>query len=209
MAGKRMKLSVVIPTCALGKTTGLSSGRQPYAFRAYLLRCFTLPLLRRLPLHEIIVVGDFESGAGYTYVPCPSIHLDAIHSALDKREAGFRASSGEWIAYLADDHIPHGDAFLFAYKYMARSDVVSFNRRTRMRVGAGEELNCGMGDGYINGHGAIYRHDVLEQCPWRDVPHVFSYDISHTLQIKEAGFHIMYAPDAYIEDCEYGATPWI
>lgn len=203
-------LSVVIPTVALGTTTRLSSGKQAYSQRAYLLRCFLLPALRADPLvNEIVVVGEFEPGAGYTYVPCPNVRFDNVHDALAQRQAGFAATTGEWVAYIADDHMVTPNTFARARSYMAIGDVVSLNRRTRMRNGAGEDLNCGAADGYYNGHGCVFRRDVLEACPWSAVPRIFSYDVAHSAQIKAAGFHLVYAPDAYVEDVEAGAQPWL
>lgn len=209
---KRPSLSIVIPTCAGSTTTRLSSGKQPYQFREYLLRCFTLPRLRDdLFVSEIIVVGEFEPGLGYTYLPVPNVHGDNIHDALAQRDAGCRAATGEWIGVLADDHYPEAHCFGKAWKYLGMGDVVSLARQTRMRNGAGERLNNGSSGPapYANGHGTLYRRDVLEHCPWSDVPRVWSFDVAHTRQIQAEGFNIIYADDAAVEDVEWGARPWL
>lgn len=202
-------ISLIIPTCALSQTTRLSSGRQPYQFRAFLLRCFTLPQAIADPhIDEVIVVGEFEAGVGYQYVNVPNVHHDNIHDALAQRQAGFETATSDWLLYLADDHVldPHATGRM--QKYMSLGDVISLNRGTRMRHANGELLNAGMANGYINGHAACYRRDVLATCPWSNAPRQFTYDIAHTGQIRQAGFAHVYAPDAIAWDCEYGATPW-
>ena len=206
-----MSISLVIPTCALGNAalTPLSSGKQAHAFRAYLLRCFTLPQALANPLiAEVIIVGEFETGANYRYLEVPSVTHDNVRDALHKRDVGCRAATGDWIMMLADDHVLDSSAISRTQKYTQIGDVVSLNRRTRMRHADGETLNSGMRDGYINGHAALYRRDVLEHCPWSAVERRFTFDVLHTEQVKHAGFHVVYAPDAYAEDVEYGAMPW-
>lgn len=201
-------LSVAIPTVAMGQTTRLSSGKQPYAFREYLLKCFTLPALIADPLvDEIIVVGEFEDGQGYRYVFVPNVHHDNVHDALAQRQAGFEASTGDLVLYLADDHVTDRYTIANALKYLAYGDVVSLARATRMRRVEGEPLNSG-GGRYVNGHGALYRRDVLERVPWALAPRVFSYDVAHTAQLVAMGVPWVTAPDAVVWDCEYLAKPW-
>jgi len=62
--------------------------------------------------------------------------------------------------------------------------------------------------GYISGHCAIYRREVIEACPWNMVPHVWTMDIEHTKQIRNAGFKIVHTDAIKVWDCEWGSEPW-
>src|SRR5205823_297714 len=73
-----------------------------HAARAALVKERVLPsVLRVLP--EVYVVGDFEPGAGYTYLPVPAITHTTI-DALIKRDVGALATTSKWVLYLSDDH---------------------------------------------------------------------------------------------------------
>ena len=94
------------------------------------------------------------------------------------------------------------------------ADVISPARWTRLRHSLGEQLNGGepggrwSGAGHFNGHGCLFKREVLERCPWDTLPRVFAYDMAQTERIREAGFHILWASDVRIWDVEHGAQPW-
>ena len=206
------RISLVIVTAALGDGIPLSSGKQAHSFRAYLLRCHILPQVIAMPFHEVLVVGEFEYGRTYQYVPEPSIERSSIHDGLRKRQTGCAAASGDWIMVMNDDHLLAPDFLEQARTQMAVADVISPSRWTRMR-GAPEQLNDGFGgspwaDRYVCGHGALYSREVLNQCPWDRVPKVFTLDVAHTQQIRDAGFSVNYHPQAQLWDVEFGAQPW-
>lgn len=207
-----MNTSLVITTAALADPTltPLSSGRQPHRFREYLLKCHILPqAAAMLDIQEVLVVGDFEDGEGYRYIPVPSVERSSIFDSLRKRQIGCAEAKGNWIIVQNDDHLLDPDFVSRMWKYVAAdTGVVSPARRTRLRRTAGEALNSGSRDGYINGHTAAYRRDVLQRCPWDNCPRIFSYDVAHTHMIRDAGFDIVFPADVITWDCEYLAEPW-
>lgn len=211
-------ISLVITTCALlDGEVPLSSGKQPHAFRAYLLRNFLLPqAIASGVFREIFVVGEFEAGPSYTHLDVPSVERSSIHDSLRKRQAGTDAATGDWIVVQNDDHLWDAHAFTNARPWMLDNvaDVISPARWTRLRGVAGERLNGGepgnpwSGAGHVCGHGAIYKANVLRACPWSALPKIFSYDVAHSEAIRNAGYHIVWADNVKVWDVEEGATPW-
>lgn len=223
-------ISLIINTNCLGESAqGLSSGKQPYANRAYLLRNFIIPQAVANPvITEVIVAGEFEEGNDYEYVPYKGIYNNCA-DALLQRQVGFEASNGDTsigdiVIFQHDDHLLDFDAITLSLML----DVVSPARYTRLRNSAGERLNggeprpcpdpkncrehlgippCGS-IGYISGHCAIYRRKVIEVCPWSNVSPTFAWDGSHTKQIREAGFLIDWSTENKCWDIEYGSEPW-
>ena len=226
-------ISLCINTCALGEKSRsvLSSGKQPHEQRAFSLRNFVLPAAIADPtFDEIIVVGEWEPGDGYTYIEVPSEHFSCV-DALQQRQVGFERSRGGIIFFQHDDHMlermPFWDETENAIILWIREphDVVVPSRYTRLRNVNGEKLYNGwpwdveakdlFGDdvrseysGYISGHLAIYRRDVLEACPWGDVPKQHTWDVAHTAQIRAAGFTIEWSEALRCYDIEAGSTPW-
>ena len=200
-----MSLSIIINSVAAAGHAKhkLSSGGVPYSWRAYALQNFILPRYTNDPnVDEVIVAGNWHGGEGYKYVPVPDVH----HSWADciaQRQAGFEAATGDVLIFQHDDHwfdldtLP-ADGF---------ADVFSPSRWTFARTTAGEQLNSGFGQ-YIDGHGALYAREVIERCPWAEVPVVFTMDVEHTKQIRAAGFEIVWDDKFHIYDCEKDATPW-
>ena len=177
-----------------------------YKIRAYALRCFLLPMAIT-NFDEVIVAGEWEEGEGYTYVHAPSKFFGA-EDALHQRQAGFEASTGNVIVHCHDDHYIEGNTNGKLF------DVLSPARYTRLRRVAGERLNGGepkldVGNaGYVCGHSAIYRKEVLEACPWKNVPAIFTWDIQHTAQIKSLGLSIEWVSTIRAWDIEFGSKPW-
>ena len=204
-----MNTSIIINTCALGAyahaVVGSDGHGGLHAWRAYVLRNWIIPMYTRWPT-ELIIVGEWEPGPGYIYIPCRGETLSCVN-ALVQRQAGFEVSTGDIIVCQHDDHVFDG---LTITAEALRWDVISPRRHTYLRTlrAGGEWLNDGSRDGYILGHGAIYKRQVLERCPWKDVPLVYSWDEAHTQQIRAAGFTTGYAPDIVIRDVEPGGKPW-
>lgn len=192
-----MNLSIIVNTCSLGpraqEVTG-STTPSPHAWRAYALRHFILPIYRAYG-SEVIVVGEYEDGEGYTYIPSPSRFFSAV-DALHQRQEAFEASTGELVAFVHDDHllnfarasnVPWGDADVFV--------------PPRFRRGVGR-LNNGFEAGYVSGHAAIYTREILEAAPWGDVPKVHTWDIEHTKMLRAAGARIIQVPALEAWDVE-------
>src|SRR5262245_46660542 len=98
-------ISVVVNTCCLGKRAGAqasSSGNQ-YAKRAAYLRDTVLPRLKS-SFDQVIVAGEFESGPGYEYAPCPSRYFNC-RDVLAQRQAGFSLTRYDFILFQMDDHV--------------------------------------------------------------------------------------------------------
>jgi len=233
-----VSISLVINTCAGRSSTpwrSVSHGGQPYEQRAYALQNFILPAAITDPdIDEVIVSGEWHDGEGYTYVPKPSIHFSS-DDAPHQRQAGFEAAKGDWLIFQHDDHMlenPLESAvnhdlegqlkaeIEYAKCYASPSaDVLIPQRWTRLRNVAGERLPNGEPQeysshpveafGYISGHCAIYRREVLEKCPWSEVPAIRTWDMSHTEQIREADFNIHWSDSLKVWDVECGSTPWV
>lgn len=216
-----MKVSIVINSAALAPHADitLSSGHAPYSWRAYALRNFILPSYLKYPDVEIIVAGTWEEGPGYTYIPVPQ-EFKSWRDCIAQRQAGFEVATGDLIIHQHDDHILEPRSLDGAW------DVLVPQRWTRLRNPEGERLNHGEPEvqlansvmqnnfnpsapiGYIGGHCAIYYRKVLEACPWKDVPQVFTLDCEHTKQVRAAGFKIEWASQLRVYDVENSAEPW-
>ena len=205
-----MTISLIINTCCLGPRAEavLSSGKQPHNLREFLLKCFIIPKAIESPaIDEIIVVGEYEPGEGYTYVHSPSVYFNC-RDALHQRQAGFEASHGDVLLFQHDDHLvtgslPPASAFLGPENV----GVVVPERQTRMRLWTGEQLPSGQGL-YIMGHAACYLREVLERCPWGDVLKYFDWDRAQTHQIRQAGYAIAWTDRLIAWDIEMGSKPW-
>ncbi len=222
-------ISLVINTCAGGPKAAetLSSGRQSHMQRSFALRNFILPAALADPtFSEVIVVGEWEPGDGYIYIEVPSEHFSCV-DALAQRQAGFERSTGDWIVFQHDDHSMNNYVWdvthsLLQWIHLTEADVLVPARYTRLRNVNGERLYNGephtgpdssarsgpLFDGYISGHCAIYRREVLEKCPWGGVEKVHTWDIEHTKQIRDAGFTIEWSDALRVYDCEAGSRPW-
>ena len=217
-------LSVVINTCAIShQELPLSSGRQAYSDRAWLLANVILPVytrwLGRLFV-EVVVVGEYVPAPDITYVPCPSVHKSCV-DALAQRQAGYEALKNhavEWILFQHDDHLFDPNNELLGKQ---AADVLSPSRWTHGRTTIKpERLNDGSFPwnrprgkpyelGYVNGHGCLMRPSVLRNgFRWTDVAPVHTWDVEATKLLERLGVKVSYIPELKLWDMERGATPW-
>ena len=183
-----------------------SSGGVPYSWRAYALQNFILPTYIESPfIDEVIVAGHWHEGTGYTYLPVEAVHFNWA-DCIAQRQAGFEAANGDTLIFQHDDHLLGLEERFVPARFLAAA-VISPDRFTRSRDVAGERLNSGWGQ-YIDGHCAIYQREVIERCPWKDVPVQFTMDMAHTAQIQDVGFRVHWAPEVKVWDVEYGSQPW-
>ena len=232
-----MSVTLAINTCCLDPKAGegSSSGAKPYKQRAFVLKNFILPAaIADDFIDEVIVVGSWETGTGYTYLPKPSINFNCTDT-LHQRQHAFEHSHGDIVIFMHDDHLLdltcNGARFnLAGYMRTHEIDVLVPARYTRLRKVEGERLNSGepgmwpygvsenpditeaakhyANVGYIPGHCAIYRREVLQHCPWADVPEIFQWDTQHSESIHLSGFKTRHTTLARVWDVEEGSTPW-
>lgn len=212
-------ISLVINTCALQNTMyNISSGGVPYNNRAFALRNFILPQYLADPcLDEVIVVGSWEEGEGYKYVHCPSTYYSCV-DALEQRQKGFEASSGDVVIFQHDDHVLQRNVWMedLIGPFDDQADVLSPSRYTRLRHSNGERLNAGEPGynefvppgGHLNGHCSIFRREVIQECPWTDCQKVFTWDVSMTQNVVMKGFKIVWTDAIRCWDVELGSEPW-
>ena len=205
-------LSVVVNTCALGpRAAATISATQaaPYAARRFALGNFIIPALIHDPyVAEVIVVGEWTPGEGYTYVPCPSKFFSS-DDAIAQRQAGFEASSGDIIVFQHDDHILHPKAAQqLVSGAMYGVDVLVLPRFVRSANGDVSKPNGGSATPpYISGHAGAYRREILTRVPWRAVPAIREWDHAQTMLMRGVGARIAWPSDApRVYDVEVGAA---
>lgn len=168
---------------------------------------------------EIIVVGEYEEGEGYTYVPCPSVFRNC-GDALLQRQMGFDAlkykRDTDWILFQHDDHLWCPDNQLDNHE-QRHFDVLSVSRWTRENP---EYYGGRLPDGafpnkppilqYVNGHACLMRPNVflMKQFKWTDAPPIFTWDVKVTQRLEKVGAKIRYTPEYRVWDCERNAKPW-
>ena len=200
-------ISVVINTCALGprsrEVTG-SCSSTPHAARTFALRHFIIPRYVDDPfISEVIVVGEWEPGEDYTYIPHPSEHFSCV-DALSQRQAGFDASSGEIAVFTHDDHIFAADAFSFVAAGF-EGDVILPTRLKRTSGGV-KVLPNGSAEGYVSGHASIMKREMATRAPWSEVEKIHTWDLSHTNLLIREGAHVISSPQIRVYDVELGGA---
>lgn len=180
-----MNLSVIVNTCSLGPMANHVTGSHTdtlHAVRAYALNHFILPHYMRWA-DEVIVVGEYMPGDGYASIHSPSKYFSAV-DALHQRHEGFLASSGDWLAFVHDDHwldLTNAD-----HVHWSSSDVWVPRRYKRIDGRVEPQIN-GMHEDppYIGGHCAIYSRKAIEAAPWDAVPKVWTWDTEHTRMLGD------------------------
>ena len=208
-----MSIACVLNTSCLAPNANdlLSSGKVPYGRRAWLLRNVILPVYRWAGLFsEIVIVGEFEKGEGYTWIPGDSIYQNCA-DALWKRQVGFdalRHKSVEWVLFQHDDHL-YGPTNEYPAGHRIPEDVISPSRWTRARIGSGEPLNDGSHLGHINGHACLMRPGVFRAgFSWAEIPPVFTWDVEASKRLAELKLTHAHVAKLKVWDLEEGSTPW-
>jgi hypothetical protein len=209
-----MRVSVVINSAALGTRSArvLSSGHLPHGQRAELLRKQILPtVLAHRAVDEVVIVGEWEEGAGYRYVPSPSTRFDCT-DALAQRAAGFASCHGDVVLFQHDDHAAQSECLdVLVRKYVPeRTWDVLVPRRMAMDGSTPRVLNNGADEGYVMGHACVMRRAIAEAVPWTRAPAVFTWDVAYTGLLRARDARVRWVDDLVVWDleAELGATPW-
>ena len=169
--------------------------------RRTLIREKVLPsALRHLGGEEVYVVGDFEPGLGYTYLPVPPITGTTI-DALVKRDVGTLATNADGIFYLSDDHMLRDMGVM----PRDRLTIGVPDRRCGDRYG----LNMGLQDGYCGGHAGLFPRELVQRRPWSTMPHHRLWDMLSSHIYVEMGATLEQLPYWTIEDVEPNGRPWL
>ena len=186
----------------------MSSGGVAHGHRAWLLRNLILPTYRWAGLFsELIVVGEWEPGPGYTYLPFASVYRNCA-DALLKRQAGYdalKSKDADWVLFQHDDHLydPTNDFPVLDAHVLAPS------RWTHGRSSVGEPLNDGSAYGYVNGHACLMRPEAFDLgFRWDTIAPVFTWDIEMTKRLADLQLDWQYTPHLRVWDVEEGASPW-
>ena len=205
------RLSVVINTCALGPRaaeTASATNGAVYAARRFALGNFILPAyLNDDFISEVIVVGEWCEGEGYTYIHSPSRYFSS-DDAVAQREAAAKVATGDIIVFQHDDHILHPKAAKeLVTSEMDGADVLVLPRFVRSRLGDLAKPNGSSATPpYIGGHCAAYTSDAISRVPWRAVPAIREWDQAQTMLMRAAGLNIRWPTNTpRVYDCEVGA----
>ena len=205
------RLTVVVNTCALGphalEARSATKGA-PYAMRRFALGNFILPAYVHDPhIAEVIVVGEWCEGDGYTYVPRASQYFSS-DDAVAQRQAAFEASSGDFILFQHDDHVLHPHAARqLVTGAMDLVDVLVLPRFARALHGDVSKPNGGSATPpYVSGHAACFRREILDKVPWSAVPAIREWDQAQTMLLRGVDARIEWPRETpRVYDVEIGA----
>jgi len=155
---------------------------KPYGARAEMLHDIILPYVRE-QFDEVLVVGAFERGEGYQYIPMPPLFRDR-RDALWQRELGARHSRGSILAFSHDDHLLK---FELSRPLETDWDILVPRREDR----DGNELNNGRLEGYMGGHSLFMTREMWAQVPWTSVNTEW-WDVTMTRVWRESGARILW-----------------
>lgn len=185
--------------------------------RRALLDDLVMPSVVAQGFDEVVVVGDYRSGAGWRHLPFRPLTGSTIDAQF-KRDIGTMATSAEWLLYLCDDHRLAPDfskdlaAFMTEHPMGPRDVIVParFCLRNGERIG----LNMGwpgyMGMSYCGGHGGIFHRAAIQEIPWSVAPWSPQWDFYHSRILLERGYRFHYqSASMYIEDIEPNSEPWL
>lgn len=204
----RPDVSIVINTCAGSKNPRVlaqkgsfgNPGKHPYAVRAAKLER-ALERYKSEPV-EVIVVGEWHEGEGYTYVESPGVHNDPTDQ-IPQRHTGAQAAQGDIVVFLNDDHFLDGAALLV--EEMRDTDVGAFKRFAKMPT---EEVTLPTGwASYVHGHGCAMTREALRKMPWSAVTTLIQCDVIHTQLCRDAELKIKQLERPFLWDIEVGDLP--
>ena len=160
---------------------------KPYGYRRAYMYEHVLPAARKEGWHEIFVVGAFEKGDGYTYIPMEPIYRDR-RDALWQREFGARHATGDVLAFSHDDHMfAEGTIDALARHNFEPWDIL-VPRRENLN---GDLLNNGRDGNYMGGHSLLMKRAIWAKTPWTCVDTEF-WDVSLTRIWREEGAKIVW-----------------
>lgn len=173
-----------------------------------------LPAVRACHPTQLLVVGDYLQGNGYTYLPVPPL-THSTTDALVKRDVAALACTTNWIAYFSDDHLPAND---FGEQLdrlpLTKYDVFVPARYASQEGHEGERLNMGEPT-YCGGHAGLFRRSLIQEMPWSAGPHDRLWDLLNSQRHQQAGarYHWEPADESQVKlrvfDVEPGASPWL
>ena len=188
-----MKTSLIINTCsmdALAAPRKSLYANAPYGARASLLRDKIILAACIEGWDEIFVVGSFESGKGYRYIPMQPIYRDR-RDALWQRELGARHATGDVLAFAHDDHMFAPGTLAQLKKHpQAWWDILVPERVDEK----GNLLDNGKDAGYMGGHCLLMKRATWAAVPWTSVDTEW-WDVTLTRVWKEEGAKIMWTDD--------------
>lgn len=209
-----MKFSVVVNTCSMQDRADTHAGPsgKPYSIRRSFIHDIIVPRLVDDPyVAEVVVVGSFEPGDRYTYVPV----TETFHNCRDvlaQREAGWqkaRRGNPDAVLFLMDDHVPAPGFFHGCHESFVDLpwSVLTPNRRS---ASSGATLNSGWnGVGvldplgrYAHTHGIVLTPEALTKCPWIGLTPLYRFDVLHTMWFADRGLKIHTASNVFVEDLE-------
>jgi len=165
-----MRASLIINTAALAPHAA-SSGN-PFRAGTYAERVAMVDEIIEKSVgrwDEIIVAGNYKPSlddpSAYSYIDVPPMYGDR-RDALVQREMGARLSTGEYLAFTHDDHLPD-----FAAEDIPSGGWHILVPRREHGV-TGVKLPNGEEEGYMGGHTLIMKRAIWVTIPWLSVtPH--------------------------------------
>lgn len=210
-----MKTSLIINTCAGSKDEAtLDKGgtrgnrrKKTYRERAPKLK----ECLRRYTQYnlEIIVVGEWEEGEGYTYIE----DIGKLHDPSDQaqqRHTGVQAASGDILLFLNDDHYLDLNHLSMIADALERWGAIGFIQYTIRPAGLTINLNQAKNKlfNYIPGHASAFRRDVIERVPWNTVEGIPTWtDVLHCEELLKAEINYNWRTYIPVWDIEEGDIP--
>ena len=219
-------LNVIINTCCLTDDSYVAAnygsygrGKKTYAARegalADMIECYLLQ-----PGVEVIVVGEYKPGPGYSYIRDPGL----THSPEDQAQQRHTAETWGGLAaqptlYLNDDHYLPVEDIIEAIGCLKTFDigVLAFRREDPDGVPLADGSGGFPGlSSYVMGHGHLATWGVVSQGLWgavvptvmrRGVRGAFQADIQFTRELAARGVAWRRGPYALI-DMDGGDFPW-
>ena len=183
--------------------------KHPYIDRASKLTHILDLYHQHLPEVNIVVVGEWHPGEGYTYIHDPGATKSPEDQAQQRQAATPPyAADDDIIVYLNDDHFLLPTDLPYLCYWMKRDDIeIAAFKRAIWTAGSVEPIEDGWPN-YIHGHGNASTLRAARVARWGDIdPHLgVTADIQYTGIVRHLGLTFERAPIA-IYDCEVGDVP--
>lgn len=177
--------------------------------RTKLVDDLILPSVLGQGFREVVVVGTHHEGAGYRYLPVPSVTGTTV-DALIKRDVGAVATVSDTLLYLSDDHLLLDGWAAEWERWHDQPWDVLVPARYAVRDGALVPINNGChpkdpNAPYCAGHAGLFRRRVLQARPWMAAPHDLFWDLGHSRQLLRSGFTL--TPVEGLAVCDVDPNP--